>query len=209
MKRRSIDLRGLPSNRDTDNRRPVSEELSPIVPPGSIKAGRRRGKVASAVQTIGNELFKEVLVPALRNMTWDFFTSGIERAIYGDTERYGRGRYGAPRPYDKPYRGQSRVVRGRSRPQRSVNRYISHEPDEPVFEDAFFYDRVTAERVLGKMIELVDTYNVATVGNFDSLIGRTSSISAELWGWDDLRGVRVVPSSEGYVIRFPEIVPID
>lgn len=207
MKRRSIDLNRMPSNREGDPKGPRPEDLTSMVPRGQLRRSRK-SKVASVVQTIGNELFKEVLLPGIRNMTWDFFTSGMERAIFGDEARYGGRTYGAPRAYNKPYKARSRVITGNSR-GRAVNRYINQEPEDPVFEDAFFTDRIWAERVLGKMIELVDTYGVATVGNFDSLVGRTSSISAELWGWDDLRGVRVVPSSAGYVIQFPEVLPIN
>jgi len=104
---------------------------------------------------------------------------------------------GRPQSYNKQYRSRA-PARSRS-PNRSIIRQT-----EEAFEDLFFEDRNDAQRVLGRMMELVADYGSATMGDLHSLVGLAQNVTHESWGWDDLSGVRVHFSSEGYVIDFPD-----
>jgi hypothetical protein len=91
----------------------------------------------------------------------------------------------------------SRQQLRRPRPRRD-ERY------DVVEEDIFFTSRSDAEMVLGKMIELIAEYNVATVGDLNNLVGLGASPAAESWGWYDLSRTRIAYTTEGYLIQFPD-----
>lgn len=188
MANRKLRLDKLPSNNLTT----PNEEVSIIT--GGVKT-RRGGGLAREVRNIGNSLFAEIVMPAIKSAVVDFFSNGVNMMMFGSDSQPRRGQ---PRSYNKQYRERRR---GSAR-QRSPNRRI--ERTQEVFEDIFFDRRDDAQLVLGRMMELVADYGQASIGDLYSLVGLASNITHEGWGWDDLSRVRVHYSSEGYVVDFPE-----
>lgn len=188
MANRKLRLDKLPSNNLTT----PNEEVSIIT--GGVKT-RRGGGLAREVRNIGNSLFAEIVMPAIKSAVVDFFSNGVNMMMFGSDSQPRRGQ---PRSYNKQYRERRRSG-GR---QRSPNRRI--ERTQEVFEDIFFDRRDDAQLVLGRMMELVADYGQASIGDLYSLVGLASNITHEGWGWDDLSRVRVHYSSEGYVVDFPE-----
>ena len=62
MARRKIDISNLPSNNKTSSNRP--REIESIVD-GRARTGKGGG-LASDVQNIGNSLFEEIILPAVK-----------------------------------------------------------------------------------------------------------------------------------------------
>ncbi len=193
MRKKNVQLNKLPSNNLTT---PNKKDVSPIIS-GGVKT-RKGGGLARDVRNIGNSLFGELILPALKKMALDFLNEAGEQMLFKGQNVPRRGRH---QPYNKLYREESR--HGRSAPRkRGVNKNI-HRSQE-VFEDVFLENRREAQLVLGRMMELIADYGVATVGDLYSLVGLGTNITHEGWGWDDLSQTRVNYTSEGYVIDFPE-----
>ncbi len=189
MANRKLRLDKLPSNNLTT----PNKEVSIIT--GGVKTRSRSGGLAREVRNIGNSLFEEIVMPAIKSAVVDFFSNGVNMMMFGSDSQPRRGQ---PRSYNKQYRNQRRGGARKRSPNRNVRR------TQEVFEDVFFEDRNEAQLVLGRMMELIADYGMATVGDLYSLVGLGTNITHEGWGWDDLSRTRVHYSSEGYVVDFPE-----
>jgi hypothetical protein len=190
MARRKIDLERLPSNNQmTSNRKAIIK--------GGVKT-RPIGGVANKVRDIGNSLFEEIILPSLKSSVIDFFGEGIRMVINGRPD-YRRTRRPDHQSYNNMYRQRRRPAQDRRRSSRK-----RPQQSEAVYEDIYFDRRDDAELVLGRMMELIAEYSWATIGDLYSTVGITSNYTHERYGWDNLQGVRVIYTTEGYVIDLPE-----
>ena len=186
--------------------------VTPITPRGKISRGKPRGGrgsvMANTLRNIGNSLFDEIMVPAIRSTTSDFVTTFVNSLIFGDN-REDRGRSGGRsghRSYNRQYRESSygrQANRRRSTSRRDrAPRRVTETYEQ--FEDVFFQDRQDAQLVLDRMKDLIDDFDVATVLDLYTMVGSYSDVTHQRWGWTNLDRVRVVPSTEGHLIDFPE-----
>lgn len=161
--------------------------------------------IAADFGSVARHVIYEVLIPAARNMVYDVTTKSIERTLYGDnafrrrnTNIFGQPRitYNQPvsRPYSSPLSSsitQSQGPRGPA-PQRSVS------------DNIIFATRQEAELVLERLNDVLDQYDVVSLGDLYELIGAPSSHTDQKWGWTvgfsdaPIRQVR-----EGYIIDLP------
>lgn len=155
----------------------------------------------------------DVLVPALKDMASDAVTQGFERMIYGDsspasrrrpTSRFGTGTYTSYNRYSRPSMSQGPTPRPDEPRTLSRRSRSMHDFDEIVLET-----RAEAEEVLDRLFDIIDNYKVATVSDLYDLVGITGAFTDEKYGWDDLRGTKVVRSRNGYLVDLPRPVAID
>lgn len=194
MAKRNLQLDKLPSNNLT-----TPNKETPIVT-GGVKR-RKGGGLARDIRNIGNSLFGELILPALKSMALDFLNEAGSQVLFRGENA---PRKGKPRAYDKLYRTRPKTTHGRKKPQ---TRYV--EEIEEVFDNVFYEHREDANRVLGRMMERVAEYGFVTIGDLESLSGLATNYTHEDWGWDDLSGTRVRFNREGYVIDFPEPIYLD
>ena len=189
MARRKLDISSLPSN----NQENIDKNLE-VITTGRVKTAKGSG-LASEVRNIGNSLFEEIILPAVKSAIVDFFSNGVNMVMFG---RESMSRRGGRTNYNKMSR-RRQPNRSRQAPNRRRAQQV-----EEVFEDVFFDNRNDAEAVLGRMMELIADYGWATVGDLYSLVGLSTNYTHERYAWDDLRQCRVQYTTEGYVIDFPE-----
>lgn len=169
-------------------------------------------------KSVGSYIIYDVLIPAAKDMLSDMVGGGVDMLLFGE-RRGGRGRSsrgssgrGGYTSYGSYYRdGSSSKDRGRDPRDRDRGRDISrqgrarHDFDELVIDN-----RGEAEEVLSKLVDFVVDYEVATVADFYDLVGVTGSFTDNKYGWDDLRGVKVVRArGGGYIIDLPRPKPLD
>ncbi|MCK4787427.1 MAG: hypothetical protein KAV87_26955 [Desulfobacteraceae bacterium] len=186
MARRKINLEELPSNNQTTPNRNM-------VLRGEVRT-TPRGGVANKIRDIGNSLYESIIRPAMEDNAIDFFNEGIRMLIKGqsyDVRPTGR------QSYNSMYRQRQKSPTRRSQ----LRRPKEH---EETFEDVYFNDRRDAEGVLGRMMERIAHYDMVTIGDLYSLVGITSNFTHERWGWRNLRHCKVIYTTEGYVIDFPD-----
>ncbi len=191
MAKREISIEKLPSN----DRDPTSR-LEPIKREGRVRK-KKGGGVSTEIRTIGNTLFSQNIMPAITDMIFDFFISGLAMMLGKDTPKTRAARGTS---YHKPYARPKTYGR-----RASVRR--AKPIENPMFDDIYFEHRHDAEGVLGRMMERVAEYGWASVGDLNSLAGLNADIVAEDWGWEDLHGTRVVYTTDGFIINFPNPIP--
>ncbi len=162
-------------------------------------------------QSVKDYVVLEVIVPAFKDTITDAVTGAIERMVFGDNVRPGRGRArgympGMPPGYNN-YAGMSNrnVVPGgafREDPRQQLSRQARA---QHVFDEVIFPSRVDAEAVLRGMYELMDQFEQVTVSDFLELAGISgNNYMDHQFGWVDLRGVQVHRNrGGGFIIGLP------
>jgi hypothetical protein len=161
---------------------------------------------------ISTYILFDVMLPATRNLVYDIVSKGASRALFGQDsprrsvlDRSGGSRvsyndsYGTTRYRDAP---RSSMLPGqpphyRAKYERSNN-----------FDDIIVSSKAEAERVVERLLDIVDKYDVATVADLRNLLGLPSSHVDNKWGWTDIRAADVRQVREGYLIEIPLPEPI-
>lgn len=163
-------------------------------------------------RTVVEHVFKEILIPQVKDMVTDAASQGFERMIYGENRPGGR-RYGA-RPGTPP--GQTNYNRYATRGNNPIGRsgredrgHATAQPRSQEIDDILFATRVEADTVLERMDDLMREYENVSISDLYSLIGWTSNYTHQKWGWLDLRDSAVQRVRDGYVLNLPRPVPLD
>lgn len=149
---------------------------------------------------IGSYIFSDVLIPAIKDTLADMAMSAINMAFYGDTRGTRTNRYKG----SNIYRGEVRsyencYVNGHGIDRRDRGR------DRYDLDNITFSSRGDAEEVLDVMIDLIDRYDMATVGDLYDLIGEQTRTKDFNYGWTQLGGARIRPYGRGYVLELPRV----
>jgi len=75
-------------------------------------------------------------------------------------------------------------------------------------DSIIFASQRDAESILEQMVNIVEEYDVVTVGDLYTLVGMRSTHVDQTWGWGALGGVEVLLQREGYIIDLPDPEPI-
>ena len=156
-------------------------------------------------KNVGSYIFYDVVVPAIKSLIADTITNGISMFLYGD---------------DRP--SSSRVTRDRGKSYVSYNSYYDddrrrnnrrsldrrHRASHS-YEDVIFSSRSDAEKVLDRLIDIIEEYDQVSVADFYDFVGVDSSYTDRNWGWDNLRDACVSRVRDGYIIELPRTVVLD
>lgn len=206
-----------PSREDGPGKHEPEKKVTRVVEGEVIRRKKPLGKrfkellLGGDSRSVGEYVFMDVLVPAIRDMISDAATTSIERMVYGGDVRphhrrpsqrgggLGNVRYdriGAPVGRREDPRDRGRDLSRRAR--------ATHDFDEVILPT-----RVEADEVLTSMFDLLDKYEVATVADLYQLVGVTSKYTDDKWGWTDLRGSGVTRTrGGGYLLDLPEPEPL-
>jgi hypothetical protein len=148
----------------------------------------------------------DVAIPMLRDMLWAVISKGSERVIYPESRRQAGRPSGlfAPRiQYNSPVQRDPRELTqpgysiGPSRANRDPRQ--RHDIGELILGS-----REEAQLVVESLIEYIDKYDVATVGDLYGLLGHEATFVNEQWGWTNLASVEIKHVSQGYLVEFPD-----
>ena len=159
--------------------------------------------------TIGALVLFGVIIPGLKDLLFETITEGLQRSLFGDGgSTYRRSassrRNGGNTNYSKiSTLGPSRGSYARD-PEISDRGRARHNFDEIVLSS-----RGEAQQVLDRLIDLVDTYEIATVGDLYDLVGITENFTDQKWGWTNLASARISRVGGGYLLNLPRPQPLD
>lgn len=155
-------------------------------------------------------IVSDIVVPAVRDMIYDAFEGGLQRLIYGESNRSGR-RSPAPNPYSniprvdyagmssKPYTAQPSSPRMLSRRARSTQD----------FREIIIDDRREAEDVREQMFEILDRFGDVKVSDLYTMTGIASSHVDHKWGWTSLQGTKLIRTRDGrFLLDLPEPIAL-
>lgn len=215
----------FPSNSEKGKARPVSKDGKPVAkkkaPEKNIEkvvtgeatkkpksAGRRAKDVifGEEFKAAAHYVMNEVLIPAVRNLIVDTTTKGIERVIYGDNAPRRSGAIGSGGRYSYNAPVNRGVQRRGNLPDQST-RFSTNRRKHNV-DDILLKSRSEAEIVVERLLDIIDTYDCASVADLYELVGFPSSYIDNQWGWFFLHPVNVRQVREGYLIDLPPVEPI-
>lgn len=194
---------------------PEPKKIEQVVASGGVSRrktplGRRLAEtfIGGDARTVGGYVVLEVLVPAARDMIADAFTQGIERMIYGEVKSSSR-RIGGRPSGQNGYVSYNRIAQSNNRPKSGLDEFRRREPDRRSranhdFDEIIIATRAEAEAVITRLYDILEQYDVATVGDLYELVGITPSYTDAKWGWAQLAGAGVVRVRDGYLLDLPK-----
>lgn len=156
-------------------------------------------------KSVGSYILEDVVLPAIKSLIADTITNGINAMLYGEgrpaNNRVSRDRGRSYVSYNSYY--EDRRDRG-GRRQLDRGRRARHDFDEVIFDR-----RSDAEKVLSRLIDVIEEYDQVSVADFYDFVDLDSNYTDRNWGWDNLRDAYVERVRNGYIIVFPRTVVLD
>ena len=171
-----------------------------IKAPWYKRAGR--SMVADDASTIGEFVLMSIVVPAFKNLVRDVVVGGLDRTLFGPGTLAGGGMRGSQGGIRQKYNEMIRTGAVNDQSQRQIS-----QQDRAIHNfDAIRMDsREEAVSVLNRMIDRIEKYGSATVGDLYDYCGITTSDYAALrWGWTNLLGSDVRQYRSSWMLDLPE-----
>lgn len=209
------DLRDLypPNNKQkpSPNVEPEKEPVKKIIKgtatqeKRSWKARMRDTFLGETALDIGDFVKNDIIVPAVKNMLADAVQTTTEMRLFGHMR--GRSSNSGFYNYNKSYRNS-----GRS--SSAYNRGLAAEPifnkrTIKNFQRIRLEHRREVEDVLCEMQSRIDAYGCVSVLDLYSMLGLESTHIDAKHGWESLRNVQTIPERGGYLLEFPDPIPLD
>ena len=193
------------SNKSRNNEVSVPQvrRVEPVVTGTAVAQKKSRlGKIKDSIiaESFGNVvsyLCTEVVIPAAKSLLYDLGTKGLHRTLYGsssdikqtNTSKISYGSYFISSPGSVRMAEPSKTL---------VNSSVFD------YDNIYFSNRGDAEAVLETMCDMLETYQVVSVGDMYDLSNvDTSNYLVNDYGWTSLAGAKVMGDQNGYFIRFP------
>lgn len=193
--------------KDRGDRKEKPEKFEAVVSGNKVKTkkagiGRKLRDIfiANDPYTVAEDVFDKIFVPSIQDLLLDMAWGGLSMLFHdGGSIRPRRGRRSSV--YHDAYddRRESRVSRvGDSERSERHSRGRS-------IDDLEFEDRGEAETVLEKAVDILEEYEVVSIGDVLDLCGQDHAYTDEDYGWTDLSKARVERLGRGYyTIYFPK-----
>lgn len=172
---------------------------------GSAKAKKKSElrKIADAfiqtdARTVGDYIFGEVLVPAIKKTFADIVNNSLDMFLWGKGGSGRRPRGNAERISYRSYYDSPTRTREPDRRQRSYD-----------YDEVILDTREEAEEVLARMEELLADYKMVSVADFYDLVGITGKTTDNRYGWTDLTKADIIRDRDGYLIKLPRAIALD
>ncbi len=156
-------------------------------------------------KSAANYVLADVVLPAIRDLMFDALRGGAERVIYGESRRArnrpiearSRIQYSAFSHMRDPR--EARAALSSEQPHTSM-RYRTERADS---RDLILSERSDAETLVERLIDIIDTYDVASVMDLNEILGLPSTPIDNKWGWTSLGKVEIRQVREGYLVDLP------
>lgn len=156
--------------------------------------------ISEDVANVKSYILMDVLVPAIKKAISDIVTNSIDMILYGEAGRSkksnGSSKVSYRSYYENPSRRESSGARART--------------NDFDFDDLIFDKRGDAEAVLTAMDDIIERYQIVSVGDlYDLAHVSTDNYMVNKYGWTDIRNASVIRVRDGYVIKLPKAMPLN
>jgi len=194
------------SNRKKELTAPIKEKnITPVVSGKVIKKQRSFEQKLSETffgddaRSVGDYILHDVLIPAMKSTLSDMVGGGIEMLLFGERKSSSRSRLFRDR--DRSYVPYNKLSR---RDDLEDRRYMSRSArSRHDFDDIILETRGEAEDVLSHLVDLIEDYGVASVGDYYDLLGIESAFTDNKYGWINVADGYIDRTRDGYCIRLP------
>lgn len=192
-----MDIHKFPSTGQAADEKEKKKHLKPVTsgvvqnePPGFLE---RIG--GGEPKSIGEYLIRDILLPAGKNLIMDVIGDGLHMLLWGTPAQKGSS-IGSKISYNKMYNGSQPAT------------VESTKSNKYQFDSITIASRGEAEEVLMMMHEIIDTYGKVSVADYYELVGVTGQYTDCNYGWENLSGVDVQRTRNGYFLNLPKATPI-
>jgi len=203
-----------PSNDGSIAKKEEKPKVEKVVT-GEVKVKKKSGFhkltdifIKEDIGSVREYVIGDVIIPTIRNLMYDVFENSL-RMIFlnGEPRRSGSG-YRTGQSTSRVSYASYYGERDRDRRDKASDRKYYRSVYS--FDDIIFADRAEADEVLDRLQDLIETYGVASVGDFYDLIGKVPSYTDNRYGWENISNATVVRMRDGgYMIRLPKARPLD
>ena len=210
----------FPENSNEKKRSKKDKEVNKVITGTVMTKKQSIGKKLSSnllgddSDSVSSYIVQDILIPSAKNTVFEMFSSladmlrgSVELALFGRRTSNSRGGRGTPYvSYDKFHK------------QGFHNKY----DDIPFkreltpkarsthnFNDIILTNRGDAEEVLTHLVDLTETYGMATVADLYELVGVTGEYTDNKYGWDSLGAASVTRVRGGYLVDLPRTRLLD
>ena len=153
---------------------------------------------------VSERVKNEVMLPGLKDLGYNILMSALSMAFWGEV----RGGYTRPSgrsSRDGRYEDYTRYSDSRSRAPASNMRSSRPSYD---YGEIIFASQRKAQEALDHLDWCIERYHQASVADLNEAAELSSKYTDRYYGWFDLRGASIHPTSEGWVLDLPPAEPI-
>ncbi len=151
------------------------------------------------IDNIKDYVIFDVMIPALKDLIFDVFSGGLSMTLFGNSTRKNSKLYNNKGntyvSYNSMYNGSSKNSQ-RSITDRSRSLYN--------FDEIILESKAEADEVLSNLVDLIDDYGIASVGDLYDSLGIHSDFTDQSYGWMNLSSASVRRVREGYILHLPK-----
>lgn len=201
------DFKGNPDTPEKNNPKLSTGPVTTNVIVKKESEVKRFGKkfFSEDAKTVGNHVVDSVVVPSLQRLVVEIVKNAIDWIIYGSKGSRNPSGVGSI-SYGSFYNRSGYV-----NPTPGYQSPIMPKPASTLYavNDIVIADRGDAEEILLRMKETINSYGMASVGDFYDLVGQRANFTDQKWGWVDLRTADIIRVDDGFCIRFPKVQPLE
>lgn len=149
--------------------------------------------ISEDVDSVKNYIFIDVLVPAIKKAVSDIVTNGIDMLLYGEAGRTKKNTTSSKVSYTN--------YNVRPNERQPNNRRSSYGYEEVIIDN-----KREAEEVLSTMEDIIDSYGIVSVADFNELVGVSGKFTDNNYGWSDLRTATIIRVRDGWIIKLPRAI---
>lgn len=163
--------------------------------------------MATDGKQVKDYIVNDVLLPSARDLIFDMINKGVGRLMYGERGRIpgiGGGTFGGgmKTPYATPVNrmfGMGGIQT--ASPGQRMFQAPGLQPASP--DDFVLPSREDAEVIIEAVNDRLQAYGTVSVYELKRMLGLQTNHAENKWGWDNLRGARIDPSRDGWIMVLP------
>lgn len=168
--------------------------------------------IEDSIESVKERAFNDIIVPGLKSLIFDTITDMADAMLFGNSEYSNgyssRNRSSSRRQEDRAsysgyYDKKSRRNR-RDNDRRSSWSDYSMEPD-----DIKVKTRRIANNALAEVDKCIRKYGQASIADLYDAVELTSDWTDSQYGWTDIRGAKIRPIRDGFMIIMPPTIELD
>lgn len=190
-----------------------AKEKTPVekVVSGSVKVKKkpfgqkfRETFLATDGKQVRDYIINDVLLPSARDLLFDMINKGVGRLMYGERGRIpGGGTFGGVKtPYATPVNRMFGMGGVQTfSPGQRMFQAPGLQPASP--DDFLLPSREDAEVIIEAVNDRLQAYGTVSVYELKKMLGLSTNHAENKWGWDNLRGARIDPTRDGWIMVLP------
>lgn len=154
------------------------------------------------IKDVKQFVINEIVKPSVKKLIADIFHNGVDMSMFGTP--YGQRPGQNSKASKVSYVSYSSFAKPQGQQQYAYQRQTGRS-----YDDVSVPTLSEAKTIADRMVELLETYQMASVADYYELCGVNSEFTDCNYGWTDLHDMEIVRDRDGsYIIKMPKAVVI-